>query len=190
MATPSSLAYTEHRGESQGAEREQLILEHLPQVRWIATRIHERLPSHTSLEDLISVGIVGLINAIDGFDPSYNVKLKTYAEHKIRGAILDSIRGMDGDCSAQTEADETDAGFDRETGADFAAPAGRGRDRRRSRGQPGRIPRIRCWSLRGVSIGSLDAPEREGSSRTLMHYLADPADNSPAQLLERSELEN
>jgi len=52
MATPSSLAYTEH-GEAPGAEREQLILDHLPQVRWIATRIHERLPNNTSLEDLI-----------------------------------------------------------------------------------------------------------------------------------------
>jgi len=55
-----------------------------------------KLPGNTCLEDLISTGIVGLINAIDSFDPKFNVKLKTYAEHKIRGAILDSLRGMDG----------------------------------------------------------------------------------------------
>src|SRR6202158_2892972 len=78
------------------SERERLILEHLPQVRWVATRIHEKLPDSTSLEDLISIGVVGLIHAIDNFDPQFNVKLKTYAEHKIRGAILDSIRGLDG----------------------------------------------------------------------------------------------
>src|SRR5512139_973792 len=77
------------------SERERLILEHLPQVRLIARRIHERLPDSVSLEDLISTGIVGLISAIDNFDASHNVKLKTYAEYKIRGAILDSLRELD-----------------------------------------------------------------------------------------------
>src|SRR5207253_6716824 len=76
-------------------EREQLILEHLPQVRLIARRIHDRLPDSVSLDDLISTGIVGLISAIDRYDPTLNVKLKTYAEYKIRGAILDSLRGLD-----------------------------------------------------------------------------------------------
>src|ERR1035438_1608225 len=75
--------------------REQLILDHLSQVRLIARRIHERLPESVSLDDLISTGIVGLISAIDRFDSSHNVKLKTYAEYKIRGAILDSLRGLD-----------------------------------------------------------------------------------------------
>src|ERR1700722_7890649 len=77
-------------------ERERLILEHLPNVRWIAIRIHEKLGGSVTLEDLISAGVIGLINAVDSFDPGFNAKLKTYAEHRIRGAILDSIRGMDG----------------------------------------------------------------------------------------------
>jgi RNA polymerase sigma factor for flagellar operon FliA len=76
-------------------ERERLILEHLPQVRQIARRIHERLPGSVNLNDLISTGTIGLIAAIDRFDPRHNVKLKTYAEYKIRGAILDSLRGLD-----------------------------------------------------------------------------------------------
>lgn len=76
-------------------ERERLILEHLPQVRLIARWIQERLPESISLDDLISTGVLGLISAIDNFDPSHNVKLKTYAEYKIRGAILDSLRGLD-----------------------------------------------------------------------------------------------
>ena len=75
--------------------RERLILEHLPQVRLIARRIQERLPENISLEDLVSTGVIGLIAAIDNFDASHNVKLKTYAEYKIRGAILDSLRGLD-----------------------------------------------------------------------------------------------
>src|SRR5438034_4554513 len=76
-------------------ERERLILEHLPQVRLIARRIQERLPESVSLDDLVSTGVIGLISAIDHFDPTHNVKLKTYAEYKIRGAILDSLRGLD-----------------------------------------------------------------------------------------------
>src|SRR5262252_3799215 len=76
-------------------EREALILEHLPQVRLIARRIQERLPDSISLEDLVSTGVIGLISSIDNFDPAHNVKLKTYAEYKIRGAILDSLRGLD-----------------------------------------------------------------------------------------------
>src|SRR5689334_912115 len=85
-------AYTETQTMS---EREQLIIEHLPQVRLIARRIHERCPENVSLEDLVSTGTIGLISAIDRFDPTQGVKLKTYAEYKIRGAILDSLRSMD-----------------------------------------------------------------------------------------------
>src|SRR5215813_5774868 len=91
-----SSAASESFGSPIGeAERERLILEHLPQVRLIARRIQERLPESVSLEDLISTGVIGLISAIDNFDPGHNVKLKTYAEYKIRGAILDSLRGLD-----------------------------------------------------------------------------------------------
>src|ERR1035438_3237347 len=81
--------------EADAEERERLILGHLPQVRLIARRIRDRLPDNVSLDDLVSAGIVGLIAAVDQYDPAHNVKLKTYAEHKIRGAILDSLRGLD-----------------------------------------------------------------------------------------------
>src|SRR5271156_3026123 len=87
-----SLAVAETIDEN---ERERLILEHLPQVRLIARRIHERLPENVSLDDLVSTGVLGLISAIDKFDHTQNVKLRTYAEYKIRGAILDSLRGLD-----------------------------------------------------------------------------------------------
>src|SRR5271168_5141136 len=66
-------------------ERDRLILENLPHVRWVAMRIHEKLGGAVNLEDLISSGVIGLINAVDSYDPKYNVKLKTYAEHRIRG---------------------------------------------------------------------------------------------------------
>src|ERR1019366_6743175 len=82
-------------GHDDALRREALVLEHLPQVRIIAGRIHDRLPDHISLDDLVSTGVVGLLSAIDNFDPSFNVRLKTYAEHRIHGAIMDSLRDMD-----------------------------------------------------------------------------------------------
>jgi RNA polymerase sigma factor for flagellar operon FliA len=76
-------------------ERERLLLEHLPQVRYIARRIHDRLPAQVPLEDLIHAGVIGLIDAVEKFDPSKNVLLKSYAKFRIRGAILDSLRALD-----------------------------------------------------------------------------------------------
>ena len=76
-------------------ERDRLILEHLPQVRMLARKIRARLPENISQDDLVSTGILGLIAAIDHFDPSRHVHLKTYAEHKIKGGILDSLRRLD-----------------------------------------------------------------------------------------------
>lgn len=76
-------------------EREALILEHTPLIRYVAGRIAMRLPSHISLEDLMSAGVLGLIDAVDKFDSTKKVQFKTYAEFRIRGAILDELRAMD-----------------------------------------------------------------------------------------------
>jgi RNA polymerase sigma factor for flagellar operon FliA len=78
-----------------GAERDQLLLEHLSSVRYIAHRIHERLPQHVELDDLISAGVVGLIDAFNKFDHTKQVQFKSYAQFRIRGAILDSLRILD-----------------------------------------------------------------------------------------------
>ncbi len=87
--------YTAGPAESAADERERLILEHLPQVWLIARRIHARVPECVGLDDLVSAGTIGLIAAIDHFNAGHNVKLKTYAEYKIRGAMLDSLRDLD-----------------------------------------------------------------------------------------------
>ena len=76
------------------SHREQLILSHMPQVRLLALRLHRRCPQ-VELDDLISSGAIGLIKAVDRFDPSRNLKLKTLAEHRIRGAMLDYLRQID-----------------------------------------------------------------------------------------------
>jgi len=77
------------------ADRDQVILEHLPQIRYIAQRMAMRLPPEVQLEDLISSGVVGLLDAYERFDPSKGVSFKTYASVRIRGAILDNLRGLD-----------------------------------------------------------------------------------------------
>jgi RNA polymerase sigma factor for flagellar operon FliA len=76
-------------------DRDRLLLEHLPTVRYLARRIHERLPQHVELDDLISAGVVGLIDAFSKFDHTKKVQFKSYAQFRIRGAILDSLRTLD-----------------------------------------------------------------------------------------------
>ena len=82
-------------GAALNIERDELILEHLPQIKYIAQRISAKLPSHVELNDLVSAGILGLLDAIEKFDPTRGVKFKTYAELRIKGAILDSLRNLD-----------------------------------------------------------------------------------------------
>jgi len=79
----------------EAGDQERLLLEQLPQVRYIARRIHDRLPSHIPFDDLVQAGVLGLMEALHKFDPSKNVELKTYAKHRIQGAILDSLRDLD-----------------------------------------------------------------------------------------------
>jgi len=76
-------------------EQERVLLEHLPIVRFLARRIHERLPQHVDIEDLVSAGVVGLMDAFSKFDPDKKVQFRSYAQFRIRGAILDSLRTLD-----------------------------------------------------------------------------------------------
>src|SRR5262252_9200278 len=78
-----------------GAERERVLMEQLPQVRYIARRIHERLPRHVPFEDLVHAGVLGLIDALNKFDQSRHVQFRSYAKFRIRGAILDNLRELD-----------------------------------------------------------------------------------------------
>ena len=174
--------------ETTADERERLILEHLPQVRLIARRIHERLPESVSLDDLVSTGIVGLISAIDNFDPSHKVKLKTYAEYKIRGAILDSLRGLDWAPRQQRKkAKQIEAAIaaveqrlqrmptEEETAAELGVT----------------LDTYHCWlvDIRGVNLGSLEAVSSEEDGRDLLQYISDTEEHWPSRLLEKAELE-
>jgi RNA polymerase sigma factor for flagellar operon FliA len=168
-------------------EREQLILQHLPQVRLIARRIQERLPENISLEDLVSTGVIGLIAAIDNFDASHNVKLKTYAEYKIRGAILDSLRGLDwAPRQKRRQAKRIEAAI---------AAAEQRLQRTPTEDEIAEQLEISLeeyheWlvEIRGLNIGSLEYTSTD-QGKDLLHYLPDTGDDLPSSLLEKSELE-
>ena len=171
-------------------ERERLILEHLPQVRLISRRIHDRLPESVTLDDLISTGVVGLISAIDRFDASHGVKLKTYAEYKIRGAILDSLRGLDWaprqqrKRSKQIEAaiGEVEQRCKRTPSEDeVAAQLGIS------------IDEYHAWliDMRGLNIGSLEASATgDENGRDLLAFIAGDEESWPSRVVERSELQH
>lgn len=76
-------------------DKDQLIVEYAPLIKFIAQKIAVRLPSNIELDDLISSGVIGLMDAIDKWDPTRDNKFKTYAEFRIRGAILDELRAQD-----------------------------------------------------------------------------------------------
>jgi RNA polymerase sigma factor for flagellar operon FliA len=75
--------------------RDKLIVEYAGLIKFIASKIAARLPSNIELDDLISSGVIGLMDAIDKYDSSRDNKFKTYAEFRIRGAILDELRSQD-----------------------------------------------------------------------------------------------
>jgi RNA polymerase sigma factor for flagellar operon FliA len=182
-------AQTYQARESASAERERLILDHLPQVRLIARRIHERLPDSVCLEDLISTGIVGLISAIDRFDPAHNVKLKTYAEYKIRGAILDSLRGLDWAPRQQRKrSKQIESAIQ-----SLEQKLHRSPTEEEIAGHLNlTMNEYHEWlvDVRGVNLGRLESASNDDDGRDLLKYISDGEELWPSRLLERSELES
>jgi RNA polymerase sigma factor for flagellar operon FliA len=173
--------------EMTDEEREQQILEHLPQVRLIARRIQERLPESISLDDLVSTGVLGLISAIDNFDPAHNVKLKTYAEYKIRGAILDSLRGLDwAPRQKRRKAKQIEAALSAAEQTLKHSPS----EDEVAHELGISLDEYHEWlvEIRGLNVASLEYAGGD-QSKDLLHYLPDTGDNLPSTLLERSELE-
>ena len=83
------------RGKNRDANKEVLILHYLPLVKYVAGRLSVSLPSHVDRNDLVSSGTIGLINAMDNYNPEYKTKFETYAIIRIKGAMLDELRSLD-----------------------------------------------------------------------------------------------
>ena len=175
-------------GEEYALRREALVLQHLPQVRLIAKRIHGRLPSHISMDDLVSAGVIGLLSAIDNFDPMLNVQLNTYAERKIRGAILDSLREMDWAPRETRKKSKLIEGaihrakqrlsrepVEEEIAAELNIPPAE----------------YQKWlmEVRSVDLERLERTAGDDSGRDLLNFISDDEENLPSRIVERSALE-
>ncbi len=170
------------------ALRDQLVLEHLPQVSLVVRRIREQLSAPVSIDDLISTGTAALIEAIDQYDEQRDLDLKTYAEHKIRGAILNSLRGDEWEfreehkLSKQIEMAISDlekeyrrAPTEEEITARLGLTVSQYHDR--------------LNELRALAPGSWENVSTQERGNDLLRYLADADEHSPSQIVERAALE-
>src|SRR5271168_102126 len=168
-------------------ERQRLLIENLPEVRYIARRIHDRLPSHVPFEDLVHAGILGLIDAVDKFKPDKNVQLKSYARFRIRGAILDSLRQMDwSPRNLRRQARRIE-----EAHRELAAELGR------APSEPELAIRLELGlaefqhllgELRGLDLGSLQTQSDDGGSDDTIAVMASRPEEDPFQVTLRAEL--
>jgi RNA polymerase sigma factor for flagellar operon FliA len=168
--------------------REELILKHLPQVRLIATRIHLGLPASVSLDDLISAGTLGLIAAIDRYDAEQGTKLSTYAEYKIRGAILDSLRMLDWAPRQQRRRAKQI-----ETAISFLEKMHRRVPSEEEIAQHLglKLSEYHNWlaEANGLLLAGLESAAADGNGAGLLRFVSGSEEHWPSRLLERAELE-
>ena len=172
------------------AEADQLIIEYSPLIRFIAQRLAMRLPPSVELDDLISAGVIGLIDALEKFNPGKETQFKTYAEIRIRGAMLDELRSQDwvprSVRQKATQVSTAYAKIEQEIGRpasdeEVADEMGMGIDEfheflRQSSGQP------------ILSIEDLGGVGRDGDKRDLMEVIAGTKDTDPETLARLQEI--
>jgi RNA polymerase sigma factor FliA len=150
--------WTEYKKTRSEALRNQLMERYLPIVRYTAERVAATLPQSVDLDDLISSGLFGLIEAIKSFDLDRNVKFKTYCSWRVRGAILDELRANDWvPRLVRNKASMLEQKM-REAEAAFGRPA----------------TDLELASMLGMSVGELDKLMHEASAVTVC-YLSDSA---------------
>jgi RNA polymerase sigma factor for flagellar operon FliA len=181
------------KDDVSSAGRDLLIQQHLSQVNLIAHRIHCRLPACANLEDMVSSGILGLISAVDHFDPARSAKLETYAEYKIRGAIFDNLRGLDwGPRRLRQRAKQIQAAISSTEQQMQRSPS----EEEIAEKLGLSIRSYRAWliKIQGLDLLDLGTPEHgsendSGKRRDPIFYVSGDEEESPIRLLERRELQ-
>src|SRR5262252_5311355 len=170
-------------------ERQRLLTENLPEVRYIARRIHDRLPSHVPFDDLVHAGILGLIDAVDKFDPAKNVQLKSYARFRIRGAILDSLRQLDwSPRHLRRQARRIE-----EANRELSCELGRNPTEQEIAAKIGMTLdefQRQLGELRGLDLGSLQAQTEEHGGEEPNGLAVAQHEEDPFQLAARSQMRN
>ncbi|HTU49241.1 MAG TPA: FliA/WhiG family RNA polymerase sigma factor [Acidobacteriaceae bacterium] len=183
---PRGTAATAIAAAQAARERERILLENMPMVRIVAYRMLERLPQHVELDDLVSAGVIGLIDAYNKFDPSKKVLFRSYAAVRIRGAILDSLRGMDwAPREIRRKAREIEEATQRMTQR-------LGRKPQQSEvaaelGMAFASFQELLLTMKGLEVGSLQAPHGEGSTEEVIVYVQANPDDDPLHRCMRSE---
>ena len=169
------------------AERESLIIETLPLIKHIAHRVATRLPTNIEMRDLINAGVLGLLDAVDKFDPKRNVKFKTYAEVRIRGAIIDSLRSLDW---APRSLRKKGKDLER-TYADLSQKLGRpATDEEVSEAMGEDLANFHALldQLHGLTIGSFENMGDSEDSDNYINYYPDDGSNDPYARFESNEI--
>jgi len=187
MATAST-PYQLALDDDGSLRRDALVLQYLPLVRMIAKRIHARCPPNVSLDDLVSTGVIGLLEAIDNFNPALQVQLGTYAERRIRGAIVDGLREMDWvPRETRRKAKLIEAAI-------HAAKQRLGREP--SEEEIAAELRVslgdyQAWlnGIQAIDMKRLDYVAADGQECNLLRFVSDDEENWPSHVLERAELE-
>jgi len=169
------------------AERDNLINETLPLIKHIAHRVATRLPANIEMRDLINAGVIGLLDAIEKFEPERNVKFKTYAEVRIRGAILDSLRNLDwAPRSLRKKSKDLEKIY-----ADLSQKLGRpATDEEVSEAMGEAIEDFHALvdQLHGLTIGSFENLSDSEDSENYINYYPDDGSNDPYAKFESNEL--
>ena len=168
-------------------ERDALINETLPLIKHIAHRVAIRVPNNVEIRDLINAGVLGLMDAIDKFEPERNVKFKTYAEVRIRGAILDSLRDLDwAPRSLRKKSKDLERMY-----TDLSQKLGRpATDEEVSEAMGGNIEDFHALvdQLHGLTIGSFENLSDSEDSENYINYYPDDGSNDPYTKFESNEL--
>ncbi|MBI2567113.1 MAG: FliA/WhiG family RNA polymerase sigma factor [Candidatus Schekmanbacteria bacterium] len=173
-------------------DRDELILEYAPLVKYVAQRVSSRLPRQVELDDLVCAGVLGLIDAIDKFDPSRGIAFKTYAELRIRGAILDELRDMDWvPRSIRKKRREVEQAY-REVEQRLGRPA-EDVEVAQELGIPVAELHELLEEVRGLTLGSFQeigamGGAEEAGDEGLLRFIADPEAEDPVAVCHREQL--
>ena len=176
---------------SQDPIRNQIIMDYAPLIKYIAQRIAVKLPPNIEIDDLFSAGVIGLMDAIDKYDPSRENKFKTYAEFRIRGSILDELRSQDW---VPRSVRETNKKEDRAR-TELEHQYGRSVTETEVAGKldislDEYQEKMRRTKVSLLSIEDLGGFNASGDKKSLLDFLENPASKNPFSLLKNQALQD
>jgi RNA polymerase sigma factor FliA len=182
-----------YKGEGDASARERLVVAYSPLVKFVAGRLGAGLPSHVDDADLISYGLMGLIGAIERFEPERGIKFETFAMTRIRGAIIDELRSLDWvPRSVRSRAREIEAAQSKlehelqraPTEAELAAKLGIDEEELQTS----------LLEIANSSVYALDElwtiSDSSGDSVSLLDTISDPRADDPQESLASSEIKD